>query len=199
MTCDCGHSFVGTLNFPCSACHKIRGGYTHGDPVTAVAYGHNNTSGPIDTAGALSAKGGSGRIDFETETFLVQHTAPVSAPVSASYGRLWGQKESQSGVRELDVHATIDANKGSRRQEGIVAGAEVRRLSVCECERLMGFPDGYTLIPWRNKPREKCPDGPRYKALGNSIAVPVLQWIGRRITLVEEILRELPPKRRTPG
>jgi DNA (cytosine-5)-methyltransferase 1 len=55
----------------------------------------------------------------------------------------------------------------------------VRRLTPVECERLQGFPDGYTNIPWRGKP--EAPDGPRYKALGNSMAVPVMRWIGRRI------------------
>ena len=45
----------------------------------------------------------------------------------------------------------------------------------------MGFPDDYTLIPWRNKPATECPDGPRHKALGNSWAVPCVHWIGRRI------------------
>ena len=57
----------------------------------------------------------------------------------------------------------------------------VRRLTPTECERLQGFPDGYTQIPWRKKPAEDCPDGPRYKALGNSWAVPVVAWIGERI------------------
>ncbi|WP_048769228.1 DNA cytosine methyltransferase [Oligella urethralis] len=58
---------------------------------------------------------------------------------------------------------------------------QVRRLTPVECERLMGFPDKYTQIPWRNKPAEECPDGHRYKALGNSWAVPVARWIGKRI------------------
>ena len=58
---------------------------------------------------------------------------------------------------------------------------QVRRLTPTEAERLMGFPDGYTAIPWRGKPADQCPDGPRYKALGNSWAVPVVRWIGRRI------------------
>ena len=57
----------------------------------------------------------------------------------------------------------------------------VRRLTPTECERLQGFPDGYTKIPWRNKSINDCPDGPRYKALGNSWAVPVVAWIGGRI------------------
>lgn len=59
----------------------------------------------------------------------------------------------------------------------------VRRLTPRECERLQGFPDDYTLIPWR---KGMATDGPRYKALGNSMAVPVLRWIGQRIQMVED-------------
>lgn len=58
---------------------------------------------------------------------------------------------------------------------------QVRRLTPRECERLQGFHDDYTAIPWRKKPASECPDGPRYKALGNSWAVPVARWIGKRI------------------
>jgi len=57
----------------------------------------------------------------------------------------------------------------------------VRRLVPVETERLQGFPDSYTAIPWRNRPAEDCPDGPRYRALGNSMAVNVMRWIGDRI------------------
>lgn len=60
-------------------------------------------------------------------------------------------------------------------------GMQVRRLTPRECERLQGFPDDYTLIPWKRRPADECPDGPRYKALGNSMAVPVMNFIGRRI------------------
>ena len=58
---------------------------------------------------------------------------------------------------------------------------QVRRLTPVECERLQGFPDNYTRIPYRGKPESECPDGPRYKAIGNSWAVPVVRWIGKRI------------------
>jgi site-specific DNA-cytosine methylase len=61
----------------------------------------------------------------------------------------------------------------------------VRRLTPRECERLQGFPDDWTLIPWRGKPADQCPDGPRYKALGNSMAVPCMAWIGKRIADAE--------------
>lgn len=63
--------------------------------------------------------------------------------------------------------------------QAVAHSMAVRRLTPVECERLQGFPDGYTNIPWRGKP--ESPDGPRYKALGNSWAVPVVRWIGERI------------------
>ncbi len=62
----------------------------------------------------------------------------------------------------------------------------VRRLTPLECERLQGFPDEHTLIAWKGKPAEECPDGPRYKAIGNSMAVPVMRWVGRRIAAVDK-------------
>ena len=61
----------------------------------------------------------------------------------------------------------------------VAPAAAVRRLTPRECERLQGFPDDHTRIPWRGK---MAPDGPRYKALGNSMAVPVMRWIGERIS-----------------
>lgn len=64
---------------------------------------------------------------------------------------------------------------------------QVRRLTPKECERLQGFPDNFTKIPYKGKSPDQCADGPRYKALGNSMAVPVLSWIGKRIVEVEQI------------
>ena len=79
------------------------------------------------------------------------------------------------------ISPTLDVAKAG----GMAAlvGMQVRRLTPTECERLQGFPDGHTLIPWRGRPAEDCPDGPRYKALGNSMAVPVMRWIGERVAL----------------
>lgn len=63
----------------------------------------------------------------------------------------------------------------------VLKNMDVRRLTPIECERLQGFPDNHTLIGWRGKDADECPDGPRYKAIGNSMAVPVMRWIGERI------------------
>ena len=73
------------------------------------------------------------------------------------------------------------ASSGGGDKPHAMVDSAVRRLTPRECERLMGFPDDWTMIPWRNKPAEECPDGPRYKAIGNSKAVPVVRWIARRI------------------
>ena len=70
-------------------------------------------------------------------------------------------------------------------RQGVGWRATVRRLLPIEAERLMGFPDNHTRIPWKGKPEEECPDAPRYKACGNSMAVNVMGWIGRRIQMVE--------------
>ena len=64
-------------------------------------------------------------------------------------------------------------------------GYVVRRLTPRECERLQGFPDDWTKVPYRGKTAEECPDTPRYRAVGNSMAVPVMRWIGERMELAE--------------
>jgi DNA (cytosine-5)-methyltransferase 1 len=110
------------------------------------------------------------RIDAETETLLVfdskrggdaSHIAPT--------------------LRSM-AHDGSHANAGG--QLGLQSGMQVRRLTPRECERLQGFPDDYTLIPYRGKP---AADGPRYRALGNSMAVPCMRWIGERIARVHAV------------
>jgi DNA (cytosine-5)-methyltransferase 1 len=79
--------------------------------------------------------------------------------------------------------ANIRAASGGSSQS-YVAHTAVRRLTPRECERLQGFQDDWTLVPYRGKPAS---DGPRYKAIGNSMAVPVMRWIGERIAAVDAI------------
>jgi site-specific DNA-cytosine methylase len=95
-------------------------------------------------------------------TFALQGAGATS---QSSQGSGWNE-EVQFTLNALDVH-------------GVAQSVAVRRLTPVECERLQGFPDGYTNIPWRKA--AESPDGPRYKALGNSWAVPVVAWIGQRI------------------
>ena len=70
-------------------------------------------------------------------------------------------------------------------QHGVLTPMAVRRLTPVECERLQGFPDNWSRISWKGKPAEECPDGPRYKCAGNSMAVPVMRWIGEAIARYE--------------
>lgn len=296
-----------------------RAGETRGqDPVVAVAFGGNRTSGPLDIATAVNAHGGPhGRMDFESETFVAHALraegfdasedgtgrgtplVPVAyqcqgsnvgemgtlrggngnetggVPFIASayrttgnhdkshanagvppavaiplleVGKRQGEKadkrdglgvgqdgdpmftlqagarhgvafqETESGVREGAVAGTLRADGPGHDPVGtrVRVGMAVRRLTPRERERLMGFPDDYTLVPaparrpksdggwdavkqWidehllsKHRPKTRpATDGPRYKALGNSMAVPVIAWIGRRIALMDEIEHEL--------
>lgn len=90
-----------------------------------------------------------------------------------------------AGIKRADVSPTIDATvpTPAKWQGGLatVQASRVRRLTPVECERLQGMPDNYTRIPYRGKPADECPDSPRYRAIGNSWAVPVVRWIGKRI------------------
>lgn len=89
-------------------------------------------------------------------------------------------------------HATSLQAVGNMPGQGqaLLSRKSVRRLTPVECERLQGFPDEYTLVPYRGKAAAECPDSPRYKALGNSIAVPVLRWIGERIAEIDALPAE---------
>lgn len=89
-------------------------------------------------------------------------------------------------VREIGgkIAGALPAQPGMKQQTYLMQEYAVRRLTPTECERLQGFPDGWTAITYRGKP---AADGPRYRALGNSMAVPVVRWIGERIKLVEEV------------
>lgn len=109
-------------------------------------------------------------------------------------------QRSQQQAIAFDLAQITSATNRTRAEPGLpastisknsrihVAATVVRRLTPRECERLQGFPDDYTAIPWRGKTADQCPDGPRYKALGNSMAVPVMRWIGERIAIVDALL-----------
>lgn len=89
-------------------------------------------------------------------------------------------------VRQMPYSGTLAANAGMKQQTYLRNGLSVRRLTPVECERLQGFPDNFTQVDWRGKDAIDCPDSHRYKALGNSMAVPVMQWIGSRIDTVDK-------------
>jgi DNA (cytosine-5)-methyltransferase 1 len=146
---------------------------------------------PLTVSYALNAKGGGGRLDGESETLIPTNGGvfDVAGTLDANHGNIrpeqaWTNRVVAFNARQDPINGPIDSDGST---SGILTGAAVRRLMPVECERLQGYPDGYTLIPWRGKPAEQCPDGPRYKALGNSWAVNCPRWIGMRIAMVDAL------------
>jgi len=121
----------------------------------------------------------------QTDVDMTQ-TLGAKNPMAVAVGAFKpGQSASAHSIGyESEMAPTLEAGEGGNNKPAVHVGMAVRRLSPKECERLQGFPDNYTDI----KPKGKAtPDGPRYKALGNSMAVPVMAWIGKRIQEVDAI------------
>ena len=94
-----------------------------------------------------------------------------------------GQSASAGGIgySEQSAPTLTHSRSGSMQSPGMVSDQVIRRLTPMECERLQGLPDNWTQIPWHGKPAEQCPATPRYQCIGNSMAVPVMHWIGQRL------------------
>jgi DNA (cytosine-5)-methyltransferase 1 len=140
-------------------------------PVAFTLHGSDGTAqtaSATETAGSLRTRA-PGSIENSSTTAALQEQS-VASPLSASYGN------------QVDSSDTGNGPPNVLRPQ-----MAVRRLTPRECERLQGFPDDYTLVEYRGK---LAADGPRYKALGNSMAVPVMRWIGERIAAVDAILRK---------
>lgn len=180
-----------------------------------IAFGGGNCSDAIDVAACLTAKGQ--RIDFDVETFAVHGTQDpdTNHELAHTLGRNQGQENAVYSVALRGRAGGVSAELGDQvscalRASGsgkayLLNNLRVRRLTPRECERLQGFPDDHTLIPYgrfirpekMNRDYAKylmrggefsfdyccraAADGPRYKAIGNSMAVPVMRWIGKQI------------------
>jgi DNA (cytosine-5)-methyltransferase 1 len=174
-------------------------------------HGLITSTGP--TSHCLNA-GGMGRQDYETETLVVFNVTFCDAngrrqdrPNGGLYVNETDQAKTVTSGGDLSTYIgcfkagqgarsrsigysehlapTLEsADSGSNRIPTLMAAMHVRRLTPIECERLQGFPDNYTLVPFRGR---SATDGNRYKALGNSMAVPVMRWLGERMQLVESL------------
>lgn len=164
---------------------------------------HENQRGELttsETTGALAGPGGKPGQGYPAVMFKPSHytrgkdgaPSEICPPLSADADKgdqdpvLFQPRYVRNGRGAPDSIAaplTAEAGKTGKGDgaQCVATAMAVRRLTPTECERLQGFPDGYTAIPWRGKPVDQCPDGPRYKALGNSMAVPVMRWIGERL------------------
>lgn len=121
-----------------------------------------------------------------TLTQTHSHGVFINAQGLSIRGREGGATAELSG----EAAPALRAPQGGGDKAHVLHDLAVRRLTVLECERLQGLPNFHTLIPWRGKPASACPDGPRYKAIGNSMPVPVMRWLGERIIWVEKIMAE---------
>jgi hypothetical protein len=134
--------------------------------------------------------------DFKARQVEVAQPLMAGGPVGGNQGGdivqaapfAFDLRGREGGAMPEGPHETANiraADGGSSRSYVAAPSWTVRRLTPVECERLQAFPDQFTRIPYRGKPADKCPDGPRYKSLGNSMAVNVMQLIGERIAIVE--------------
>jgi len=156
-------------------------------PGTAGTQSDTDHIVPVDAAHAFKVRGGcegggkgylgSDEVAFTISTNQDQHIFSEPAIGFDAY----------NNAVTGDVTKTIDTGQDYHHVPNVLQST-VRRLTPVECERLQGFPDNFTAIPWRKKGAEDCPDGPRYKALGNSMAVPVMRWIGERIQMIEDMV-----------
>jgi DNA (cytosine-5)-methyltransferase 1 len=139
-----------------------------------------------EVAGTLRAEG---EDRPSRPSHVIQQTAIVSQTTEMAVAQPYiGGVDYENNAHGMD-EATGPLLKGSptgggRPLPAVATAMQVRRLTPVECERLQGFPDDYTNVPYRNKPAS---DGPRYRALGNSMAVPVITWLGKRIQAVNKI------------
>jgi len=142
---------------------------------------------PTIRAGATNGSPGHGQRSGDSRDELI---VPVASTGSISHYLNAG---GSAGAKwPADIAPTLNAHFGEKQgledqhiNGGaglfVLHGTQVRRLTVEECEFLQGFPRGYSKIPWRKKPADDCPDGPRYKSLGNSMCTNVMAFIGSRI------------------
>lgn len=167
-----------------------------GNDVAPVLTAHDSKTSPI----VLKVRGGCGEyIKWDGSRGTSGRGAltgeDVAFTVAATQDQtLFQPVDFRNGTVSGEVSGTLQAKSNGgyslNYQTGVTDGYIVRRLTPRECERLQGFPDDWTLVPYRGKPAGECPDSPRYKALGNSMAVPVMRWLGERIEAVDGILAE---------
>ena len=145
--------------------------------LVSETYTGNSFGQYVKGVGTLRAEGGD--LGGGSETIAIQGDGSTVSTVAPSLTTNNPSRSPQASEVTQQINSVYNASM------------QVRRLTPTECERLQGFEDGHTKIPYRNKSADECPDGPRYKALGNSMAVPVMKWIGERIIRTEKIFNDM--------
>jgi DNA (cytosine-5)-methyltransferase 1 len=168
-----------------------------GDPAFTLQAAHSHAVAfciAENVIGRQDHNGGNGKGFQEEHAYTLNTVAApaVAFKFDALSSNSMKSSNPESGCNAVEVSHCLDTTtpEPSKNQGGIaiVQQYAVRRLTPTECERLQGFPDGHTAIPYRGKP---AADGPRYKACGNSMAVPVMRWIGERIEKISELMKEI--------
>jgi len=142
---------------------REKGKETAGSPIQCFDRQSSGEYGTAPVASTMSAR------DYKSPSYLVSYGIPGN----------WIGRKPENGGNAVEPMHDVSPCLTKTDRHGVAQSMAVRRLTPVECERLQGFPDNYTNIPWRKA--DQSPDGPRYKALGNSWAVPNVRWIGRRI------------------
>jgi DNA (cytosine-5)-methyltransferase 1 len=147
----------------------------------------------LQVAGFLPGQGKkAGSVGYEEDLAPTLRSGCDSYGVLKSYAIAENiiNRKVKNGGNGTGVKESLQYTLNTVSPHGVAYKSVVRRMMPVECERLMGFPDNHTRIEWNGKPEEECPDGARYKACGNSMAVNVMRWIGMRIQMVEDFYNE---------
>ena len=165
---------------------------THAIVEPRIYENHPNDSrvtGPHDVAPTVTSRYGTGGGNVP-----LVNNEEVPQPIAFQPGNLMRRAGSDPST---EVFPTVKCDTGDQSPH-VATPMAVRRLTPEECEALQGFEKGYSKIPWKGKPADQCPDGPRYKACGNSMAVPVMAWVGQRIALVDKLISQSQPEQPKP-
>lgn len=163
-----------------------------GNSAAARSIGHSEETSPtLEAGGGGNNKPAVIAPSFGVDLFNQTLTGDIHVPLRTAGGH--GAPAAATPTQAPTLTASNDPSRSPQSSE-VTAQVEavqkvtmqVRRLTPVECERLQGFPDNWTQISWKGKPVEDCPDGPRYKACGNSMATPCMKWIGERIDAVHK-------------
>ncbi|MEO3902601.1 phage N-6-adenine-methyltransferase [Providencia rettgeri] len=171
-----GNQTTGTILANCGAKHWLgnqeafTGDFHVVDTFRLLAFGKYTQD---KTASTINSRDGKSATDL----IVINHQQPAIALAGNTIGRKPENGGNGNGYNESDISYTL--TKVDR--HGVSVNNIVRRLTPIECERLQGFPDNHTKVSFKDKSIDDCPDGHRYRALGNSMAVPVMRWIGERI------------------
>lgn len=142
-----------------------------------------------NTIGRKPENGGNGIGVNEDTSFTLNATGVHGVVYPIDTMNLNGRKDDSNGTG-IGAAGAPSYTLTRGHSHAVATASAVRKLMPVECERLQGFPDNWSQIPYRGKPAEQCPDAPRYRAIGNSWAVPVVRWIGHRIQKELESAKE---------